>query len=95
MVTTTNGAPSSESVFFRMEKINKYYQMGEEQAHILKDIDLEIAESEYLSVLGPSGSGKSTLMNIIGCLDVPTSGRYTLHGRAVDELTEAVSSVRV
>ena len=75
--------------FFQMEKINKYYQMGEEQAHILKDIDLEIEEGEYLSVLGPSGSGKSTLMNIIGCLDVPTSGRYTLHGRLVDELTEA------
>ena len=74
--------------FFKMEKINKYYQMGEEQAHILKDIDLEIEEGEYLSVLGPSGSGKSTLMNIIGCLDVPTSGRYTLHGRLVDELTE-------
>ena len=55
--------------FFRMKKINKYYQMGEEQAHILKDIDLEIEEGEYLSVLGPSGSGKSTLMNIIGCLD--------------------------
>ena len=72
-----------------MEKINKFYQMGEEQAHILKDIDLEIEEGEYLSVLGPSGSGKSTLMNIIGCLDVPTSGRYTLHGRAVDELTES------
>ena len=75
--------------FFRMEKINKFYPMGEEQAHILKDIDLEIEEGEYLSVLGPSGSGKSTLMNIIGCLDVPTSGSYTLRGRAVDELTEA------
>ncbi len=75
--------------FFQMEKINKFYQMGEEQAHILKDIDLVIEEGEYLSVLGPSGSGKSTLMNIIGCLDVPTSGRYVLHGRPVDELTEA------
>jgi len=74
--------------FFRMEKINKFYQMGEEQAHILKDVDLEIERGEYLSVLGPSGSGKSTLMNIIGCLDVATSGQYTLHGRSVDELTE-------
>ena len=78
-----------QNTFFRMEKINKYYQMGEEQAHILKDIDLCVSEGEYLSVLGPSGSGKSTLMNIIGCLDVPTSGRYTLRGRAVDDLTEA------
>ena len=75
--------------FFKMEKINKYYQMGEERAHILKDVDLSIEEGEYLSVLGPSGSGKSTLMNIIGCLDVATSGRYTLHGRLVDDMTEA------
>ena len=82
-------AAANEGVFFKMEKINKYYQMGEEQAHILKDIDLQIERGEYLSVLGPSGSGKSTLMNIIGCLDVPTSGRYTLHGRLVEEMSEA------
>ncbi len=82
-------ATPDAGAFFRMEKINKFYQMGEEQAHILKDVDLSIEEGEYLSVLGPSGSGKSTLMNIIGCLDVPTSGRYTLRGRSVDELTEA------
>ena len=81
--TTDKGA------FFRMEKINKFYRMGEEQAHILKDIDLTIDEGEYLSVLGPSGSGKSTLMNIIGCLDVATSGNYTLHGKPVEEMTEA------
>ena len=76
------------STFFRMEKINKFYQMGEEQAHILKDIDLSIERGEYLSVLGPSGSGKSTLMNIIGCLDVATSGSYTLHGQSVNDMTE-------
>ena len=75
--------------FFKMEKINKFYQMGEERAHILKDVDLSIDEGEYLSVLGPSGSGKSTLMNIIGCLDVATSGNYTLHGQPVEEMTEA------
>ncbi len=80
---------NESGAFFKMEKINKFYQMGEEQAHILKNIDLEIHRGEYLSVLGPSGSGKSTLMNIIGCLDVASSGRYTLHGRSVDELTEA------
>ena len=74
---------------FKMEKINKFYQMGEERAHILKDVDLTIDEGEYLSVLGPSGSGKSTLMNIIGCLDVATSGNYTLHGQPVEEMTEA------
>ena len=72
-----------------MEKINKFYPMGDEQAHILKDVDLEIAEGEYLSVLGPSGSGKSTLMNIIGCLDTATSGRYILHGQEMEALTES------
>lgn len=77
-----------ENAFFKMTNINKYYQMGEEQAHILKDVCLELHEGEYLSVLGPSGSGKSTLMNIIGCLDVATSGRYVLHGREIEELTE-------
>ncbi len=74
--------------FFEMRDINKYYQMGEEQAHILKNITLSIDEGEYLSVLGPSGSGKSTLMNIIGCLDVATSGSYVLNGRSIEELTE-------
>ena len=55
---------------------------------MLKDIDLDIAEGEYLSVLGPSGSGKSTLMNIIGCLDLPTSGDYILRGSRVADLDE-------
>ncbi|MBQ7306729.1 MAG: ATP-binding cassette domain-containing protein, partial [Clostridia bacterium] len=61
-------------VFFNMEGINKFYQMGDERMHILKDVCLSLEKGEYLSVLGPSGSGKSTLMNIIGCLDTPTSG---------------------
>ena len=82
-------ARQAQGSFFHMEKINKYYQMGEERAHVLKDIDLDIEPGEYLSVLGPSGSGKSTLINIIGCLDVATSGTYTLHGRSVEDLTEA------
>ena len=78
----------AEQTFFHMEGINKFYQMGEEQAHILKDVCLDIERGEYLSVLGPSGSGKSTLMNIIGCLDVATSGTYVLDGREIDEMTE-------
>ncbi len=78
----------SESTFFHMDHINKFYQMGEEQAHILKDVELEIEAGEYISVLGPSGSGKSTLMNIIGCLDIPSNGRYMLHGREIEELSE-------
>ncbi len=78
----------TENIFFEMEKINKFYQMGDEQAHILKDVDLSIEQGEYLSVLGPSGSGKSTLMNIIGCLDVASSGKYILHGREIENLSE-------
>ncbi len=75
-------------VFFNMRGIDKDYIMGGETVHILKKIDLSIEEGEYLSVLGPSGSGKSTLMNIIGCLDTPTAGEYTLRGREVEELDE-------
>ena len=71
-----------------MRDINKYYAMGEEQAHILKDVNLSVTPGEYLSILGPSGSGKSTLMNIIGCLDTPTSGSYLLNGEAVEELSQ-------
>ena len=74
--------------FFRMTGINKFYRMGDEQMHILKDLHLTLERGEYLSVLGPSGSGKSTLMNIIGCLDTPTSGSYILDGEAIDDLTD-------
>ncbi len=74
--------------FFHMEDINKFYPIGEEQIHILKNISLDIEMGDYLSVLGPSGSGKSTLMNIIGCLDTPTSGIYILHGEATQSLSE-------
>ena len=69
----------SEKRLLEMADINKFYPMGEEQSHVLKDVCLSINEGEYLSVLGPSGSGKSTLMNIIGCLDTATSGQRILH----------------
>ena len=78
----------TQSIFFEMRNINKFYPMGDEQAHILKDVNLSLEQGEYLSVLGPSGSGKSTLMNIIGCLDVPTTGRYILQGREIEDLME-------
>ena len=79
---------STEEIFFQMTKIVKQYQVGDEAVTILKDIDLSIDKGEYLSVLGPSGSGKSTLMNIIGCLDLPTSGEYILQGSLVGEMDE-------
>ena len=75
----------SEATFFQMTGITKSYWMGDEWSPVLRGIDLTIQEGEFLSVLGPSGSGKSTLMNIIGCLDTPTSGEY-IHGRRVDDL---------
>jgi len=74
--------------FFHMSGIEKEYVMGEETMKVLKGIDLEVDQGEYLSVLGPSGSGKSTLMNIIGCLDQATRGEYILHGQLVEELNE-------
>ena len=74
--------------FFRMRDIVKKYPMGDEESVVLKNVNLEIEEGEYLSVLGPSGSGKSTLMNIIGCLDKASSGEYVLHGKLIDALNE-------
>ncbi len=79
----------SENGFFRMRDICKSYHLGDEEMPVLKNICLELDKGEYLSVLGPSGSGKSTLMNIIGCLDIATSGEYMLHGREIDDLSEA------
>lgn len=62
--------------------------MGEESHMVLKGINLKVCSGEFISILGPSGSGKSTMMNIIGCLDTPTSGEYILSGRKIDELDE-------
>jgi putative ABC transport system ATP-binding protein len=62
--------------------------MGADKVHALRGVSLDVAKNEYIAIMGPSGSGKSTLMNVIGCLDVPTSGTYTLDGRAVAEMSE-------
>ncbi len=78
-----------------MKNLVKTYTMGDEEQVVLKGIDLEINRGDFLSVLGPSGSGKSTLMNIIGCLDVPTSGSYYLSGERIEDLPEtALSHIR-
>jgi putative ABC transport system ATP-binding protein len=70
------------------EGLWKTYEMGEEKLHALRGIDLTIRKGEYVAIMGPSGSGKSTLMNLIGCLDTPTSGKYWLAGRLVSELDD-------
>jgi putative ABC transport system ATP-binding protein len=71
-----------------MEDIAKTYEVGQEIVRALQEIHLRIEPGEYVAIMGPSGSGKSTLMNLLGCLDTPTAGSYTLAGRAVQSLTE-------
>lgn len=72
----------------KMEKVVKSYRVGEEDLIVLKDIDLAIERGEFVAIMGPSGSGKSTLMNIIGCLDKPTSGNYYLNEKLVSDYDE-------
>jgi putative ABC transport system ATP-binding protein len=64
------------------------YQMGAEEIHALRGVSFEIQKGEYVAVMGPSGSGKSTLMNLIGCLDTPSKGRYVLNGKVVSEMND-------
>jgi putative ABC transport system ATP-binding protein len=72
----------------RLEKISRRYQMGTETVHALREVSLQISRGEYVAIMGPSGSGKSTLMNLIGCLDSPTSGQYELNGIQVSEMDD-------
>lgn len=71
-----------------MRNIWKTYQMGVEELHALKDVSFEVHKGEYVAIIGPSGSGKSTLMNLIGCLDSPTSGQYWINGQLVSEMAD-------
>jgi putative ABC transport system ATP-binding protein len=78
-----NGAP-----LIRLRNITKVYQMGDMEVRALDGVDLDIGRGEYVAIMGPSGSGKSTMMNVIGCLDTPTSGTYELNGKLASGMTD-------
>jgi len=76
------------SAIIDLENIQKSYYLGKQELKVLKGITLEIFKNEYVALMGPSGSGKSTLMNILGCLDSPTAGNYTLNGKDVSKMAD-------
>ncbi|WP_375585291.1 ABC transporter ATP-binding protein [Cyclobacterium xiamenense] len=72
----------------KTKELQKVYRMGAEEVHALKSVSIEVDRGEYVAFMGPSGSGKSTLMNIIGCLDTPSFGKYVLNGKDVSDMSE-------
>ena len=72
----------------KIRNIVRDFKLGTETVHVLKGIDLDIAHGDYIAIMGPSGSGKSTLMNLLGCLDTPTSGTYILNGKDVSQMSD-------
>jgi putative ABC transport system ATP-binding protein len=76
------------SNIIHLETITKIYQVGDEKVHALDGVSIQIQKNEYVAIMGPSGSGKSTMMNIIGCLDTPTSGLYELNGINVSDMND-------
>ena len=76
------------ALVIEIEGVTKLYQMGEETIHALRGVSLKIHRNEYLAIMGPSGSGKSTMMNMLGCLDTPTSGRYEFNRKNVATMTD-------
>ena len=79
---------AAERPLIDIDDITKVYQMGTEEVRALDGVTLDVEEGEYMAIMGPSGSGKSTLMNMIGCLDTPTSGTYFLNGENVGDMTD-------
>jgi len=90
MSANGNGDSHSEKhKTLHLHDVVKTYVMGSEKVHALRGVSLEIKKNEFVAIMGPSGSGKSTLMNVIGCLDVPTSGTYALEDRMVADMSES------
>ena len=85
---TSPGRDDFDGAVIRAENLWRTYQMGAEEIHALRGVSFTIGKGEYVAVMGPSGSGKSTLMNLIGCLDTPTSGTYVLRGKVVSEMDD-------
>jgi putative ABC transport system ATP-binding protein len=86
---------AAAEALIELEGITRVYKMGDETVHALRGVSLTVRRGEFVAVVGQSGSGKSTLMNVIGCLDTPSAGRYRLHGRLVDGLDDdALSALR-
>lgn len=77
-----------DDILIRMQSLCRFYEMGDQIVKALDNIDLAFNRNEYVAIMGPSGSGKSTLMNIIGCLDTPSSGTYELNGQNVSEMDD-------
>jgi len=77
-----------EGVVIRTDDLWKTYIMGDQEIHAVSGVDVEIRKGEYVAIMGPSGSGKSTLMNLIGCLDTPTSGQYYINGSLVSDMND-------
>ena len=84
----SNGNTKQNDILIKTEDLQKTYQMGTEQVHALRGVSFEIHRGEYVAIMGPSGSGKSTMMNLIGCLDTPTKGKYYLNSRLVSEMND-------
>ena len=82
------GVMAPEETVIRVEDVHKFYELGETRVHALRGVTLEVARGEFVAVMGASGSGKSTFMNILGCLDKPSSGRYWLEGTDVSGLSK-------
>ena len=82
-------------MILQLENVFKDYSQGREPVHVLHDVSMTVEQGEYIAIMGPSGSGKTTLMNVLGCLDVPTSGKYYLEGQDISTLSDdALADIR-